>query len=49
MLFSLSITDIAAHGARSLLADVIHPEDTKKLCSRLVIVSEFPQIGAGYD
>uniref|UniRef100_A0A2N9F0E9 CRC domain-containing protein n=1 Tax=Fagus sylvatica TaxID=28930 RepID=A0A2N9F0E9_FAGSY len=29
---------------RSLLADVIHPEDTKKLCSRLVIVSEFPQI-----
>ena len=48
ILFSLSITtDIAAYGARSLLADVIQPEDTKKLCSCLVLVSEFAQIGAG--
>ncbi|XP_030972729.1 protein tesmin/TSO1-like CXC 5 [Quercus lobata] len=31
---------------RSLLADVIQPEDTKKLCSCLVLVSEFAQIGA---
>ncbi|KAK4590693.1 hypothetical protein RGQ29_021031 [Quercus rubra] len=47
ILFSLSITtDTAAYGARSLLADVIQPEDTKKLCSCLVLVSEFAQIGA---
>lgn len=48
MLLSLStITDIAAHGTRSLLPEVIHPEEIKKLCSKLVRASEFAPILAG--
>lgn len=34
---------------RSLLADAIHPLDTRELCSLLVVVSEAAKFLAGMD